>query len=260
MEACYDGTNEHTAEVCAMVAILASSPTMELCPESPAPALYEKNGFLDLLREVWPESGRCLMIAADPDIHPENDEMTNYFHRAFLNANLSCSCFELWDNRRSPLTREQLHSYDVILLAGGHVPTEHRWFERIHLKELIIGFSGIVIGISAGSMNAARTVYGWPERKGESSDPNHSLFFPGLGLADTIVLPHYQKIKGSSLDGRALFEDITCSHSFGRRFYAIPDGSYVLVENGVETLYGEADLITQGSIYPFCSYGQTKIL
>ncbi len=243
-----------------MTVFLTSSPTMDSFEVPPVPALFPDNQFIYQLQRRWKPLNRCLMIAASPEIHPENDEMTNYFHRAFLNANLSCGCFELWDDRRIPFTREQLHSYDVILLAGGHVPTERRWFERIHLKELIAGFSGIVIGISAGSMNAARTVYGWPERKGESADPNHSLFFPGLGLANTIVLPHYQKIKGSFLDGRALFEDITCSHSFGRRFYAIPDGSYVLVENGVETLYGEADLITQGAIYPFCRHGQTKIL
>lgn len=243
-----------------MTVFLTSSPTMDSFEIPPVPALFPDNQFIYQLQRRWKPLNRCLMIAASPEIHPENDEMTNYFHRAFLNANLSCGCFELWDDRRPPLTREQLHSYDVILLAGGHVPTEHRWFERIHLKELIVGFSGIVIGISAGSMNAARTVYGWPERKGESSNPNHSLFFPGLGLANAIVLPHYQKIKGSLLDGRALFEDITCSHSFGRRFYAIPDGSYILVENGVETLYGEADLITQGAIYPFCTHGQTKIL
>ena len=243
-----------------MTVFLTSSPTMDSFEIPPIPALFPDNQFIAQLQQRWTPQARCLMIAATPEIHPENDEMTDYFHRAFLNADLPSTCFELWDDRRSPLAQEQLHGYDVVLLAGGHVPTQRRWFEEIHLRELLTGFQGIVIGISAGSMNAVRNAYAWPERNGESTDSNHQLFFQGLGLANTIVLPHYQKMKGSWLDGRRLFEDITCSHSFGRRFYAIPDGSYILVENGIETLYGQADLITQGTIRPFSSYGQCKIL
>jgi dipeptidase E len=109
-------------------------------------------------------------------------------------------------------------------------------------------------------MNAAVTVYGWPEEPGESIGPNHELFFPGLGLAETIVLPHYQMMKDAWLDGKRLFEDITFSHSFGRKFYAIPDGSFVLVEDGVETLYGESWLIQDGKMEKFSEYGEKNIL
>ena len=149
---------------------------------------------------------------------------------------------------------------DVIFTAGGHVPTQRRWFESIRLRELLEGYGGLVVGTSAGSMNAAVTVYGWPEEPGESVDPNHELFFPGLGLAETIVLPHYQMMKDAWLDGKRLFEDITFSHSFGQKFYAIPDGSFVLVEDGQETLYGESWLIQDGKMEKFSEYGEKKRL
>ena len=51
-----------------------------------------------------------------------------------------------------PLSKEKLLNYDVILLAGGHVPTQNCYFKEIDLKEKIKDFQGIVIGISAGSM------------------------------------------------------------------------------------------------------------
>ena len=235
-----------------MVTFLTSSPTKELSPDCPAPALDERNGFLLRLAAHWPQDARCLMIAATPGAHALNDEMTSFYRKAVENSGLSISVFDLWDNRLSSLSTEEVQRYDAIFLAGGHVPTERRWFESIGLREKLLGYGGLVIGTSAGSMNAARLVYAWPEEEGESTLPLEELFFPGLGLADTIVLPHYQKLKDCWLDGRRLIEDITCAHSHGRRFLLIPDGSYILVAEGVETVFGEAYLAFDGRIVPFC--------
>ena len=238
-----------------MVSILTSSPTKEITKACPLPSLDERNGFIDLLKEIWRPDARCLMIAAFPNAYDRNDEMTWFYSEAVKNAGLSWVRFDLWDERNPGFTNEELQRYDVIFLAGGHVPTERRWFEYIQLKRLLEEYEGIVLGTSAGSMNMASMVYGWPEEPGESNDPNHELFFPGLGLADTVVLPHYQKIKDNWLDGRRLMEDITCSHSYGHKFYAIPDGSYVLVRDGQETLFGEAWLVSEGQITPFSGEG-----
>ena len=243
-----------------VVTFLTSSPTRELTREYPLPGLDERNEFVEQLRQVWKGDSRCLMIAAFPGEYARNDEMTGFYREAVENAGLAVECFDLWDGRCEPLTKEELHRYDAIFLAGGHVPTEHTWFESIGLRERLEGYAGVVVGTSAGSMNAAREVYAWPEEPGESIDPGHVLFFSGLGLARTMVLPHYQKLKDSWLDGRRLFEDITCSHSHGRRFLAIPDGSFVLVKDGTETLFGEACLVAEGEIIPFCKEGERRLL
>ena len=51
---------------------------------------------------------------------------------------------DLYDYRY-PLSKEKLLNYDVILLAGGHVPTQNHYFKEIDLKEKIKDFQGIVI-------------------------------------------------------------------------------------------------------------------
>jgi len=241
-----------------MVTILTSSPTREITPDCPLPALDESSGFVECLRGRWPEEGRCLMIAAFPSAHDRNDEMTDFYCRAVKNAGLPVGCFDLWDDRLPPLTQGALHSYGAIFLAGGHVATEAAWFRAIGLRELLAGYPGLVVGTSAGSMNCAREVYAWPEEPGESLLPMERLFFPGLGLAKTLVLPHFQKLRDSWLDGRRLMEDITCGHSHGRAFLAIPDGSYVVAENGTETVHGEAWLVADGIISPFCVRGEER--
>lgn len=243
-----------------MITFLASSPTKALDEECPVPALNEKNGFVAQLQQIWRENARCLMVVADPDAHSLNDEMTDFYREAVIGSGLSVGCFDLWDSRYLEFSAEQLGQYDVIFLSGGHVPTERAWFEWIHLKEKLEAFHGILIGTSAGSMNAARVVYAWPEMEGESEDPDYELFFPGLGLAESMILPHYQQVKDSYLDGKRLIEDIACSHSYGKRFWAIPDGSYILVQDGVETIFGEAYLISDGKIEQFCEEGDIRTL
>ena len=243
-----------------MTGFLTSSPTGPRGVPGDVPGLDPSNGFVELLKGRWPEEARCLIIAAFPGNHAQNDQMTWFYSEAVKNAGLETTCFDLWDDRTAHMTREQLQAYQVIFTAGGHVPTQRRWFESIGLRELLEGYPGLVVGTSAGSMNAAVTVYGWPEEPGESLDPNHELFFPGLGLAQTMVLPHYQMMKDAWLDGRPLFADIPLGHSHGRRFYAIPDGSFVLVENGTETLYGEGWRIEDGEMHLFCRAGESRRL
>lgn len=243
-----------------MVTFLTSSPTKPLDESCPRPGLDEANGFIDRLREHWRPRSRCLMIAAFPGDHPRNDEMTDFYRRAVENAGLEVACFDLWDDRIPPLTRQELHSYQAIFLAGGHIATELNWFKSIGLPQLLWGYEGLVIGTSAGSMNSAQLVYLWPEEPGESHIPAERLFVPGLGLARSLVLPHYQKIRDTWLDGRHLMEDITVGHSYGRRFYAIPDGSYILVHGGVETLYGASVLVSDGEIVPFTREGESRVV
>lgn len=243
-----------------MTVFLTSSPTGPLGVPCEMPGLDNSNGFVELVKARWPEGARCLMIAAFPQNHAQNDQMTWFYGEAVKNSGLDFACFDLWDDRTAPMTRQELQSYSVIFTAGGHIPTQHAFFEQIGLRELLVGYEGLLIGTSAGSMNAAKTVYGWPEEPGESVDPGHVLFFPGLGLADTIVLPHYQLVKDNWLDGKRLFEDITFAHSFGRTFYAIPDGSFVLVERGRETMYGESLLIREGKMVPFTQKGEIRTI
>ncbi|MBO5654995.1 MAG: Type 1 glutamine amidotransferase-like domain-containing protein, partial [Clostridia bacterium] len=52
---------------------------------------------------------------------------------------------------------------DVVFLAGGNVPTQNKYFKEINLKTIIEKYDGVVIGMSAGSMNSSKKVYAQPE-------------------------------------------------------------------------------------------------
>ena len=128
------------------------------------------------------------------------------------------------------------------------------------LREKLRKFDGVVIGISAGSMNSAELVYAQPELPGEATDPNYARFLEGLGLVRINLLPHYQMIKDAVLDGQRVFEDITYADSIGREFIAIPDGSYLLSEQGTAAVYGEAYRIADGTIEKICEENQRRVI
>ena len=134
---------------------------------------------------------------------------------------------------------------DLIILAGGHVPTQNAFFQDIGLRELLKGYQGVILGISAGTMNAADRVYVQPEEPGESV-PEFPRFAEGLGITNINVLPHYQMVKDNYLDGRRLFEDITYADSYGECLHVFVDGTYLLIENGHTTLHGEAYRLADG--------------
>lgn len=247
---------------------LTSSPTGPLDGSRSVNGIDKWNGFAEKLHKVWPDKARCLMIAADPWNFAQMDEMTGFFWHTWLKEGFSMSCmdkldhrFGSWDYTGCHITKEELYSYDVLFLAGGHVPTQNKFFHAIGLREKLEGFEGIIIGISAGSMNSAEIVYMQPEEPGEALAPDFQRWGVGLGLTDMMLSPHYQMVKDKCLDGLQLYKDIIIPDMLGKELLLLNDGSYLHIakETGMGitreiALYGEAYMLSQGKIEKLCEH------
>lgn len=244
-----------------MILFLTSSPTGDLDGNYICDGFDTRNGFVEDLSEFWPDMARVLLITASPDDDEANEEMCDYFYNTIYRSGLTCSDFDLWDSHifegEGAYSKEVLHSYDVIILGGGHVPTQNDFFHALNLRQNIKGFNGIVMGISAGTMNCADVVYAQPEEPGEAVDPNYQRFITGLGLTHVNILPHYQIVCDYMLDGMHLYDDITMADSMGKSFIALPDGSYVVVFNGETFVVGQAFLIEDGEMTVLNRDGET---
>lgn len=237
---------------------LTSSPTGSYRSAAPDYAgLNPENRLVENLRSDWRENSRCLIISAGPDAYMENNEMRFFFEKKLKETGLSVSACDICDRRNGMEMVEKLKEYDMIILGGGHVPTQNIFFKSIGLALAIQEFDGIVMGISAGTMNCARLVYAQPEIAGESVSRTYRRFIDGLGLTECNVLPHYQAVKDDMLDGQRLMEDITYPDSVGHKFYALPDGSYILERDGKPCIFGEAYLISEGTIQKICETGES---
>ena len=205
--------------------------------------LNDANGFTDRIREVLPPNPSALFVCADPDDH----DMTCHFAAdtcgAFSAAGMAFSRYDVLDGSNAEEAAQLIDQSDFLIFSGGHVPTQNRFFQEIDLREILTDFDGVVMGISAGSMNLADVVYVQPEEPGEGIDPDFQRFAPGLGLTDVNILPHYQKVKDNILDGLRLMEDITYPDSENNTFFALPDGSYFYQDDDCLLLCGQAWLI-----------------
>lgn len=237
-----------------MIYFLTSSPCIV-----GAPIFNEENNFVRELRQALPQHLSGLFVCSSPDDPERTDRFSQDMKDCFENAGFSFVQFEILDRRTEKRAAELVSEANFIILAGGHVPTQNRFFAELGLRALLQNWDGVLMGISAGTMNSAEVVYAHPELEGETA-PDYRKFLPGLGLTKTMVLPHYQMIKDDVLDGLRVFEDIAYPDSAGRRFYALVDGSYLFGKDGTEELRGEAYLIEDGVLTQISKAGDTIVL
>lgn len=214
--------------------------------------LNEENGMVGRLKKYWKNGTKMLFLTAAPDDYENNDGLKDAFGKIFPMSGLSLDRVEICDGRDEGAV-SRIGEYDALLFGGGHVPTQNAFFKKIGLRQALSGYGGIVMALSAGSMNCAETVYAIPELPGEGTDMDYRRFLGGLGLTKRMIIPHYQWLESVALDGMRVIEDIAVPDSFGREFIALHDGSYILSENGRECVYGEAGLIRDGKITKLCS-------
>ena len=216
--------------------------------------LIQSNGLLENLKSLWPENPRVLIVCDDPADYERNDSICACLREALAMSALSVSGVRMCDDRNPDWDLEDV---DVVILSGGHVPTQNRFLKRLHLKERLRCYGGIVVAWSAGSMNCAETVYAGPELEGEAIDPLFERWIPGLGLTDINIFPHFQSLRGDYLDGLRLIEDITFADSMGHEIIALNDGSYILLDDGQATLCGEVYRIQDGRLTQICADGES---
>lgn len=231
-----------------MYLFVTSSPYIE---GAPGAFLSNVNGFVDRIRECLPENPRALFICSDPDDHNGTCRFAAETTAAFAMEGMAFSSYHVLDWRTARRAYQLISTSDFIILCGGHVPTQNAFFRKLRLRHLLRHFDGTVMGISAGSMNCADTVYVQPEEEGES-DLGFTRFAPGLGLTGVNILPHYQKVKDNILDGLRLFEDITYADSMGNTFFALPDNSYFYQDEDQLLLFGEGYRLRDGLLEQIC--------
>ena len=225
-----------------MVLFVTSSPYVN---DADRAILSNDNEFIDRIRAVLPPCPRALFIAADPETREDTCQCAANTTAAFCEAGIPFQSYHILDGLNAEDAEFLIADSDLILLSGGHVPTQNAFFQGIGLRSLLEGFPGVVVGISAGSMNCADIVYVQPEEAGESA-PDFPRWTDGLGLTGVNILPHYQKVKDVMLDGLRLFEDITYPDSMGNTFFALPDGSYFYQDGDGLLLCGEGYRLKDG--------------
>ena len=223
-------------------------------------AIFEKNGFREeLLRQLNGEV-RGLYVTSSPDDFHGSECASEGMFTALQNCGINIVSWTLLDRRNITRAHRLVRESNLVILGGGHVPTQHRFFLEMFLREALLVYEGVLLTISAGSMNCADEVYSIPELPGEVRDPNYRRFFRGMGLTSIQILPHYYEWKDFVLDGMKIYNEVAAKDSMGKRFYVFPAGTYLSSMFGYEEIRGEAFLMENGIFRKICEDGQKVLL
>lgn len=204
--------------------------------------LQKKNGFSELFLAALKSPCHAVYVCADPTAQKENDESAALFFSCLEAVGVTLSSTTVLDARNQAETEALIARSDLVVLGDGDVCTQHAFFEEIKLALPLVFYQGVVLGIGSGSVNAAIDVFVQP--KGMATDLFYKKRLFGLALTRISVVPHYIKgvTKGADVELYA-YEHLTFTGERIDKIYAIPDGSFVLCEQGASVMFGEGYLI-----------------
>ncbi|MCQ2146147.1 MAG: Type 1 glutamine amidotransferase-like domain-containing protein [Bacteroidales bacterium] len=214
------------------------------------------NGLLQEVLSDLPKDPVVLLVSADPDNDAYNASVYTSMCACFVRSGIKAKSYDMLKRSNCDKAEQLVLGADFVVLCGGHVPTQNKFFEEIGLRKIMESYDGVVMGCSAGAMNCADIVYSHPELPGESVDPSYRRILRGLGLTDISLVPHYEDVRHAILDGKRLFEDIIFQDSYQRKFYTFRDGGYVVIRDSRPELRGEAWEISRGGMHKICEENQ----
>ncbi len=209
--------------------------------EKKAEKFSNENNFLEMLKESLRENKKFVLVSSNPEAIEQNSK---YLELDVIALNMSGIFFDEYavlDNRNKDNVKEILKDSSLIMLCGGNTYRQNQFFNEIDLKKYILTLDTTIVGISAGSINAASIAYNSPECEEDTLNPE---LLSGLGLTNINIEPHFDVNNNNKMQ-----MDSILSQSYKRVIYGLPDGSYI--KNN--TLYGEGYKIHNGEIKLICN-------
>lgn len=193
----------------------------------------------DVLRELIVKREHFAFIASDfrKEAQEETDHHAQGIGSLLESIGIRFEWYSIIDARMSPeQARKEVEHADVVWLAGGDTPTEYAAMKEYGLCEVLQQHTGVIIGMSAGSINMGREAVCTL-----TCGHDRQQVYPALGLVEWSVEPHFHP------DG-PLEELLELSKSYC--IYGLCDEGAILRVDGAYRFYGEIYRMQDGKIEP----------
>ena len=207
------------------------------------------NGIVERIKESLKKEETILFFASDPTDYEKNDTYCPLIFESFNKSGFNFKNYKIVDDRYTGNLKEDINNADIVFLNGGHTPTQMKFFEKIHLRELLKNHKGVIIGQSAGSLNMAELVVCAPEYVDEIGS---SYTWKGLGLTKINIEPHFVTEELTNPED-ILFKEELMKLSDLYKIYAILDGTDIYDDGKTQTMYGEGYILEKRKIKKICN-------
>lgn len=203
--------------------------------------ISKEQGFNEIQREYLKKdiknNDTIVFIATTFDDYEKNDLYYNNLIKHFKNIDITFNKAYLIDNRvAKDLAKDYILKSNIIFLMGGDTKKQIDSVKEYDLFEILKSKEGIILGVSAGSMNqSSRVVY--------KNDYNNYVIedYEGLGYIDINIYPH---LDFNNIDYlKEVFEVSNYTKTV-----ALPNDSFIRIENNNIDFVGEYYIIQNSKI------------
>ncbi len=199
--------------------------------------ISKEQGFNEIQREYLKKdiknNDTIVFIATTFDDYEKNDLYYNNLIKHFKNIDITFNKAYLIDNR---VAKDYILKSNIIFLMGGDTKKQIDSVKEYDLFEILKSKEGIILGVSAGSMNqSSRVVY--------KNDYNNYVIedYEGLGYIDINIYPH---LDFNNIDYlKEVFEVSNYTKTV-----ALPNDSFIRIENNNIDFVGEYYTIQNSKI------------
>lgn len=210
--------------------------------------IHNANGILDEIRQRLTGYKRVVFVANDPEDTVENDEKGKMFFRSLEMSDMKFEEGVILDSRSKTASRDILLHSELIILSGGKILKQNAFFREIGMREILAECEGVIVGISAGTMNLCETVFNFPE---EVADINDIKWIEGLGFYDKIIVPHFDCRRHRYLlecEDFDITNDYILPFSKTKDLLGLGNDSFVVIDGDKKKIVGDYVVIHNGKI------------
>lgn len=198
------------------------------------------NGFdekiAERLAQIIVKREKFAFVASEFEkMHEISDKYFKFFLNMFEEKGI---CFEesyVVDGRMTPTEAQvAVAKADMVWLSGGDTPTQFWYFKQYGLDDIIKRHNGVIIGMSAGSINLAKTAICTVTCEHEKQE-----VYEALGCVNFSVEPHFNRESVTS-------ELIELSKEY--IIYGLCDDSIILCTEGNVEYIGEVYKLSGGNV------------
>jgi dipeptidase E len=148
------------------------------------------NDFCRLLKTYIKPDMKFVFVASEfESIYEKTDWYCNHFLKMFSSCGITFNSVHVVDGRMSKETAQDIvRNADVLWLAGGDTPRQFAYLESYGLIQCIREQKGVIIGMSAGSINMTKMAVCTL-----TCEHDELKVYEALGLVEFSVEPHFDK-------------------------------------------------------------------
>jgi len=200
------------------------------------------NGFNEditaLFQKIITKRNKFAFVASEFEkIHEKTDGYFRFFLSMFDDAGIHFEDAYVVDGRMTAKEAQNaVEEADVVWLSGGDTPTQFRYLKKYGLDKVIRQHNGVIIGMSAGSINLAEIAICTL-----TCEHNKQEIYKGLGCVNISAEPHFT-INGVTEELLELSKKYT--------IYGLCDDSIIVCSDGKVEFLGEIYILNNGSVEP----------